>query len=206
MVPSGKKHSVKTFLRTAVTLLPLMVFTLMPFGAMGQNLGGRVMEMAPPGTPAPDALWLNEKGTPVSPRDFRGKVVLLNFWATWCAPCVIEMPDLDALQKKYRKAGLEVVAVSLDEEGAKAIRPFYMKHNLNHLEIYTEGQTAAQAFGVRTMPTTYLVDREGLLVGHVPGFAYWQTPALEKHIQAALKKGYRPSGNPFKGRAVKEIE
>lgn len=198
------------FLRVAVTLLPLFFALLLTFflpsASWGQNLGGRVLEKAPAGTPAPQAIWLRENGESVNLSDFRGRVVLLNFWATWCGPCVIEMPDLDALAKKYRRAGLEVVAVSLDEKGPETIRPFYRKHSLNHLAIYHDGQEAARTFGVRTMPTTYLIDREGLLMGHVPGFAHWQSPALEKHIQAALKKGYRPDHYPgFMKRPVKGL-
>lgn len=195
-----------TFSKLAVTLLPLVisVCVLVP-AAFGQGYSGRPFEKAPPNTPAPNAQWLDEASRPVNLSDFRGEVVLLNFWATWCAPCVIEMPDLDALQKKYRKAGLRVVAVSHNEEGPAAIRPFYRKHNLSRLDIYYGGKAAAAALGARTLPTTYLIDREGMLVGHVPGFAYWQTPAYEKHIRAALRKGFSLPESPFKGRVVKEF-
>ena len=210
MTRTGAYHQPRVFLWLAVTAVPLLLALLLVLLfaqiASAQSLGGRVLERAPANMPAPKASWQNADGETVRLSDFRGKVVLLNFWATWCGPCVIEMPDLDALAKKYHRSGLEVVAVSLDEEGKDIVTPFYQKYGLNHLDIYLKGHSAAQTYGVRTMPTSYLIDREGMLVGHVPGFARWQTPALEKHIQAALKKGYRPEDIPsFNRRPVRDF-
>ena len=195
----------KAICKMVVTILPLFFMLSVLPEAAAQNLGGRVLEKAPPGTAAPKSQWLDENGETVNLSDLRGKVVLLNFWATWCGPCVIEMPELDALQKKYGSAGLEVVAVAHDEEGPAAIKPFFAKHDLKHLDIYHGGATTTRPFEVRTLPSTYLIDREGMLVGHVPGFARWLTPALEKHIQATLKKGYQAGDSQFRNRAVRGI-
>ena len=193
------------FSRCAVTVLSLFIVFLTPASLLAQDLGGRKLEVAPPNTTTPKIEWLDSENNTVSLEDFRGRVVLLNFWATWCAPCVVEMPDLDALQKKYGRSGLEVVAISLNEEGLEEIKPFFEEHGLKYLEIYHGGMVPAQEFAVHTLPSTYLIGRDGMLVGYVPGFARWQTLALEKHIQATLRKGYAPQRAPFSGRSVRDF-
>ena len=193
------------FLWPIVAIISLLTFVSMTLETQAQNLGGRTLEKAPQGTPAPKTRWLDADGNTVRLADFRGKVVLLNLWATWCGPCVIEMPDLDALQKKYGRSGLEVVAVSLNEEGPAAIKPFFAEHGLDNLKIYYGGEAPAKDFGARTLPSSYLINRDGTLIGEVPGFAKWQTIALEKHIQHALKKGFKENKMPFEGREVREL-
>ena len=105
-------------------------------------------------------------GKPVTLQDFAGQVVLLNFWATWCAPCVREMPSLDRLQAKLGGEGLAVVTVSRDRGGANVVMPFYERLELTNLGVYLDPKGAfSRAFKVRGLPTTILIDREGRVVG-----------------------------------------
>ena len=116
-------------------------------------------------------------GATVTIEDFRGKTVLMNFWATWCLPCVVEMPALDRLQEELGEAGLAVVAVSQDRGGETAVVPFFERHGLTHLIPYTDPLgMLAEAYGIRGLPTSLLIDPKGLVQGHLEGPADWASP------------------------------
>ena len=125
-----------------------------------------------PGPPFQDA-----RGNAVSLADFRGKVVLLNVWATWCAPCRKEMPALDRLQQKLGGSGFEVVAVSIDRGGVASVRPFYGEIGIRTLAIYVDPSTqAATKLKTIGIPTTLLVDCEGRELWRKTGPAEWDGP------------------------------
>ncbi len=124
--------------------------------------------------PVPDISFQDGAENKRSLAEWRGKVVLLNFWATWCAPCRREMPALDALQVKLAAQGFEVVALSSDRKGFDAINPFYKKIGIQNLAPYADTTIKAQrAFRIIGLPTTVLIDREGREVGRIAGPAEW---------------------------------
>jgi thiol-disulfide isomerase/thioredoxin len=126
---------------------------------------------------AADAPFTDGAGKPLRLADFRGKVVLVNFWATWCAPCRREMPALDALQRRLGGKRFEVVAASLDRAGLKKVAPFYKELGLKTLGIYLDPKGRLQrAFGVTRFPTTVLIDASGREVGRLEGPAEWASP------------------------------
>jgi thiol-disulfide isomerase/thioredoxin len=126
--------------------------------------------------PAPAARFRDEAGNSLTLADFRGQVVLLNVWATWCEPCRAEMASLDRLQALLRDDGLRVVAVSVDRNGADKVREFYRGRGLKNLALYLDQERRTRsAFGVRGIPVTYLIDREGNLVGSLIGAADWDS-------------------------------
>jgi cytochrome c biogenesis protein CcmG/thiol:disulfide interchange protein DsbE len=111
--------------------------------------------------PAPEFTLKDGQGQDVSLSDFRGKVVLLNFWATWCGPCKIEMPWFVDFQRKYKDQGFSVVAVSLDEEGWDVVRPFAEDMKLNFPVLLGDDELAESFGGVQALPTTFIIDKEG---------------------------------------------
>ena len=131
-----------------------------------------------------DVRFTDAEGALVTLEDRRGTVVLINFWATWCPPCVREMPSLERLQTELGGAGFEVLAISEDRE-ATAIAPFYTHFGLKELRGYHDpyGRLARQ-LKVTGFPTTILVDHRGYEVGRVMGAAEWDSPeaiALMRH-------------------------
>ena len=120
--------------------------------------------------------------------DWKGKVVLLNVWATWCAPCRREMPALDRLQKEMGGEAFEVVALSVDRQGAPASRKFLEKTKATGLKLYVE--STSKSIGVLRasgLPTTLLIDREGREVGRLAGPAEWDGADAKKLIASVLK-------------------
>ncbi len=153
-------------------------------GAFGDNF-----TLLDPPVPAPLETFAALDGARVRLADFKGRVVLLNFWATWCAPCILEMPSLDRLQATLGDPGLAVLAVSIDRGGAKVIRPFAERLELEHLGLYHDDKGALfRAFGVTGLPTTFLIDRRGQIVGAYPGAAEWDGPEARALIEHYLRQ------------------
>ena len=113
------------------------------------------------GKPVPNFELPNLGGAKVRPSDFKDKVLLVNFWATWCSPCVAEIPWFVEFQKKYGPQGLQVIGISLDEPGAKDVAPFASKHNMTYPVLLGDENTPGQFGGLLGLPTTFLVDRDG---------------------------------------------
>ena len=156
-------------------------------GAFGDNF-----TLLDPPVPAPPETFAALDGTRVRLADFKGRVVLVNFWATWCAPCIFEMPSLDRLQAALGDRGLAVLAVSIDRGGAKVIRPFAKRLGLEHLGLYHDDKGALfKAFGVTGLPTTFLIDRRGRIVGAYPGPAEWDGPEARALIEHYLRQPAR---------------
>lgn len=141
--------------------------------------------------PIPDLGFEDGAGAKRRLADFRGKVVLLNLWATWCVPCRQEMPALDRLQQKFGGADFEVVAVSIDIRDPSKPRKFLSEIGVKSLsffvdpsgKIFQELRSVGRAVG---MPTTLLLDRSGCEIGYLPGPAEWSSPDAEALIAAAL--------------------
>lgn len=116
--------------------------------------------------PAPDVLGAKLDSKEVVLSEFKGKVLLVDFWATWCAPCVKAMPDLQKMQEKYAEKDFSVIGVSVDVEGAKKVKPFLAKRKFTYpILLDSNAKTPAwKAFGVHGVPALFLIDREGQIV------------------------------------------
>jgi thiol-disulfide isomerase/thioredoxin len=124
--------------------------------------------------PAPLLTFLDEEGTKVTLEKFRGKIVVLNLWATWCTPCVAEMPMLDRLQQQLEGVGVVVVALSIDRGGPEVVREFFDEHEITHLGVYVDPTMRAQSdVSAIGLPTTIIIDREGNDRGRIVGPAEW---------------------------------
>jgi peroxiredoxin len=118
---------------------------------------------------APAFSLTDERGTPVSLADYRGKVVLLNFWATWCGPCQIEIPWFIEFEQKYKDRDFAVLGVSFDDDGWKSVRPYIAAHKINYrIMIGTEKMSQLYG-GVDSLPTTFIVDRQGRIAAQHVG-------------------------------------
>ncbi len=125
--------------------------------------------------------------------DFRGKVVLLNVWATWCGPCRKEMPTLDRLQQRLGSAEFEVVALSIDRGGQAAVKSFFDEIDIQRLAIYVDATAeAGTKLGMIGVPTTLLIDREGREIARYTGPAEWDRPEVIETIQRYLPPQPRP--------------
>ncbi len=138
-----------------------------------------------PAKAAPLSPILDGTGRRLDLTAFRGRVVLLNLWATWCGPCVREMPSLDRLQAAFGGVGLSVVALSIDRGGATTVRPFFARLGLKNLDIYLDPNAVSiSLFAAPGLPASYILDRDGRLRGRLGGAAAWDSPqarALLRH-------------------------
>ena len=155
----------------------------------------------PPASPA--LRFEAADGTTATLSDFRGRVVLLNIWATWCAPCRKEMPALDRLQAQIGGSDFEVVALSIDRRGRDAVQPFFDEIGIKNLRVYLDrGSEAMSTLGVVGLPTTVLIGRDGREVQRWVGPAEWDSPEIIAVIEQSLQEPraagadvMRPGGN-----------
>jgi peroxiredoxin len=113
--------------------------------------------------PAPDFTLQDADGNSVKLSDLRGKVVVVNFWATWCGPCALEIPWFIEFEQQLKSKGLEIVGVSMDEDGWKAIKPYVASHKMNYRVVLGNDSVGQLYGGVDSLPTTFVIDRQGRL-------------------------------------------
>jgi thiol-disulfide isomerase/thioredoxin len=116
---------------------------------------------------------------------FRGQTVVLNIWATWCGPCLKEMPSLDRLSAKLAGQGIKVVALSEDDGGAAQVKPYLEKLKVTRLtHLYDTEQRAFQDFAIRGLPTTFVISPEGKIIAKLEGAAEWDSKAMVEQIKS----------------------
>lgn len=143
-----------------------------------ENLPGAFQKI-PEGSSAPQVEFVDASGKPLDLRNWRGKVIVLNLWATWCGPCVREMPSLEQLALKLPNEKFVVLAVSQDRGGAAVAKPFADRLRLKELKIFFDPlNRLKRAFGVVGLPTTFLIDEEGYVRAQLQGPAEWGEPAM----------------------------
>lgn len=136
----------------------------------------------PTGEPAPVFALKDLDGNEINLTDQRGKVVLVDFWATWCPPCLKELPHIQRFHEQYRDKGLVVLAISTDQEKEK-VRPFVEQHGYTFPVLFADGKVES-AYKVGGIPVVYLIDREGAVQFHQLGYS----PGGEKRIEQQVEK------------------
>jgi thiol-disulfide isomerase/thioredoxin len=137
--------------------------------------------------PVPEIAFTDEMGTPMTLAAYRGKVVVLNLWATWCVPCRKEMPTLDRLQAQLGGERFAVVALSIDRAGVDVVRKFFDEIGVEHLPILTDTSgRAIRELNALGLPTTLLLDAAGRELGRRPGAAEWDTPEMVAFLQQVI--------------------
>lgn len=161
------------------------------------------MSLSAPATAAPQGFLLHAapldlpgiafedaEGRPVTLADFAGRTVLLNVWATWCPPCVKEMPTLDALEASLGGDAFEVVALSIDSAGPEAVRDFFARTGVENLALYIDRSSRVTAsLGAFGLPTTLLIDPRGREAGRLVGPAEWDAPDMVAFLRKFLADG-----------------
>ncbi|GJQ19846.1 MAG: hypothetical protein HBSIN02_02010 [Bacteroidia bacterium] len=118
---------------------------------------------------APDFKLQTADGTAIELSKLKGKVVVVNFWATWCGPCRREIPDFIEVYAKYKSQGLEIVGIALDEEGFSLVTPFAKRYNIPYPLVVGSGKIVSAYGGFNAIPTTFIIDRNGMIVDEHTG-------------------------------------
>jgi thiol-disulfide isomerase/thioredoxin len=138
----------------------------------------------------PDFAFFDGAGRTVGLGALRGKVVLLNLWATWCPPCIRELPALDRLQGRLGGESFTVLALSLDRSPAQTVAAFLRRLEIRHLDLYVDPHLAAQAaFPVDVLPASFILDRQGRVVAFLRSYADWDAPEADEMIRGYLAAG-----------------
>jgi thiol-disulfide isomerase/thioredoxin len=152
-------------------------------GLMGQ------FTLIEPLRPAPDTRFRDASGAELSIASFRGKVLLVNFWATWCAPCIREMPTIDRLQAELGGESFAVLAISTDRKGAAVVKAFLRRLGLGNLDTYLDPKRKTfTALGARGLPTTFLIDHKGRVAGYLEGPAEWDSKEAKALIRYYVRR------------------
>jgi len=138
------------------------------------------------GSPAPNFQLYDLAGRLVTLSNYRGRIVFLNFWATWCGPCRVEMPAMEALYQEFNRRDFEILAVSTDQQGAAVTRPFSEEMGLTFPILHDSDFRVGVAYGARTLPMTFLVNRQGIITHRIFGARDWQSPEGRQLIKKVL--------------------
>ena len=137
--------------------------------------------------PAPDFTFPGLDGKMVSLSDYRGKIVLVNIWATWCPPCVEEMPSMEKLYNKFKEDNFEILAVSIDAPGLKAVAPFMKKSNLTFPALIDSEGTIKADYRITGVPESFIVDKQGILIKKIIGPVNWATPKVYRFFRELIE-------------------
>jgi len=174
------------FFRVALALLVTLMLVAWATGATAQQADANFLTYPKQRMAAPAFSLSGPNGESISLADQAGKVVLINFWATWCRPCVKEMPALEGLWKRYRDDGLEVITINVDKRGAKAVKKFIKRHAINLPMVLDPKGDTRRDYEVIAMPTSYLLGRDGRFIGKALGDRQWDGPVAHRLIESAL--------------------
>jgi len=142
---------------------------------------------------APDFKLQTLDGKPMRLSDFRGKPILLNFWATWCEACKEELPSMQRLHEEMAKDGIQVVAISIDRTGPGKIRGYVEEYKLTFPILLDPDQEARRQYFIMGLPTSYLIDAEGKLRGFISGAREWDSETSKRVMRILLNKDFRAS-------------
>ncbi len=164
----------------AAILLPLFWQAALAHGPQGHKI--RMVAFNRP-LPAPGFTLPDPAGNPVALADFRGRYVLLNFWATWCPPCLREMPSMERLSTSISKRSFVVLGVSLDKEGAVKVNPYLKRLGVTFPIVLDTDSKIATLYGTRDLPSTFLIDPQGRVILAAKGERDWAAAEMIEYFQ-----------------------
>jgi peroxiredoxin len=142
------------------------------------------------GHSAPNFTFPGLDGKIVSLADYRGQVVLVNIWATWCPPCVDEMPSIEKLHQELQGENFEILAISIDAVGTKAVAPFMKKYNLSFPALIDPDGTIKTLYHITGVPESFIIDRQGILVEKIVGPRNWAAPEAVRYLRNLIRSGF----------------
>jgi len=140
------------------------------------------------GDPAPDFKLSDIYGNRYTLSDYKGKVVLLNFWAKWCGPCLAEMPSMESLKKKLKDEEFVILAVSIGEEDLESLKKFVEKKRYSFTVLHSRYGTIQKRYNVGAIPTSFVIDKYGTVFSRINGAQKWDCEDAIQHLKSALKK------------------
>jgi thiol-disulfide isomerase/thioredoxin len=177
----------KTIRKTVFLLFIAAVFGFVGLGFLkldlfaktqGQELDQLFREMGvlqiPPDSEPLEVRLNDSAGRPVSLAEFRGKIVFINFWTTWCLACVIEMPSMEKLHQKFKDKDFVMIAINLQESAAR-VKQFYREYKLTFTTLLDSTGDVGAALGIRSIPTTFILDKNGRIIGKALGPREWES-------------------------------
>jgi len=181
----------KKFNLKAAILVSLAVVIALVLVSVLQNDSALVpakLSSTPENIPAPDFTFpdLNERYISLS--DHKGKVVLVNIWATWCPPCVYEMPSMERLYKEFKGENFEILAVSIDTGGKDIVAPFMKKYKLTFPALLDPKGTIKTLYAVTGVPESYIIDKQGIIIEKIIGGRDWTTPEIFRFFNSLIQR------------------
>lgn len=176
-----------TFFRIAVLIAFVPIFLMGETVFAGDPYSGMNVEKPKVRVKAPAFTLKNLDGQDMSLSGFQGKVVILNFWATWCAPCREEMPAMEKLWNKYKDKSFVIIAISADRGSPEVVRRFIEEQGVSYPVLLDPTGKVRNQYEVVAFPTTYIIGRDGRITGRIVGAAPWGGPASYRLVEEALK-------------------
>ncbi len=137
---------------------------------------------------APGFCLENVKGERVELKNFKGKVVFINFWATWCGPCKEEMPSMEALCQQFKEKDFVFIAISVDYEGRKPVKEFIEKHRYTFPVLLDPKYKTLDLYKVKGIPTTFIIDKKGIMIGKAVGPRDWKSTEVISLVNLLIDK------------------
>jgi peroxiredoxin len=183
--PNAQKDSWRSIVLIFLLLAGVGIITLLQSKDYTFNLSGK--SRLGKGVQAPDFTLPDIEGKMVSLAEYRGKVVLLNIWATWCPPCVEEMPSMERLYQEMKGEDFEILAVSIDTSGTEAVLPFMKKHRLNFTTLTDTKGTIKNIYQTTGVPESFIIDKNGMIAEKVLGPRDWASPDALRLFQDLIQ-------------------
>jgi len=160
-----------------------------PSSSASETRKAYIIDRSKAGNSLPDFVFSDEKAQDVSLERFAGKPILINLWATWCGPCVAEMPQLDRIAGAYAKSGLQVLTISQDSMGADKVLPFFAAKNFTHIKPWLDPENQfGFHYATGLLPTSVLYDANGKEVARVSGALDWESEEADALLEEAINE------------------
>jgi len=179
-----KRHGLLTICLVLIVATPLILLSLKERESTSKPEKSSVRE----GRAAPDFTFPDLDGKKVSLSDFKNRVVFVNIWATWCPPCVEEMPSIERLHNRFKGDQFQILAVSIDAKGRDVVVPFMKKLNLTFPVLLDPEEKIRTLYGLTGVPESFVIDRQGIVVKKVIGPIDWAAPDVIRFFQDLINK------------------